>query len=75
MLGQEVLDLTVSRETTGHAFRIDGLAVEMDFEDAIAALNELWPDAQPFLNAVRQTGGTGMVVSNYAVFDCHRCHC
>ena len=41
----------------------------MDLEDAVGTLDELGGDTEPLLYLVRQTGGPGIVVSNYAVFD------
>lgn len=69
MLGEEVLHLTIGGESAGLSLGEDRLAIEMDLEDTIAALDELGLEPETFLDAVRQTGGTGTVVSNPAVFD------
>ena len=50
-------------------FREDRLAVEIHLENAVAPFDQLRLDAGALLDTVRQTGGTGQVVSDYAVFD------
>jgi hypothetical protein len=39
------------------------------FEDAVLSLDQLGLDAELLFDLVRQTGGTGSVVSNNTVFD------
>ena len=62
-------------------------AIDVDVEDPARALDELGLDLKRLLQCVRQTGGSGKVVSLAAVFDadfhgcfasaslpvCHRC--
>lgn len=45
------------------------LAVEADLEDPVLALDQLRIEAETLLQFGRQTGGSGLVVSNDAVFD------
>ena len=69
MLGQEILYLTISGESAGLSLGENRLAIEMNLEDTTTAFDELRLDTETFLDAVRQTGGAGVVVSNPAIFN------
>lgn len=56
-------------EASGLVFRVDDLAINLDIEDAAAALDQLSGGAGLFLDCVRQTGGLRGVVSLHAVSD------
>jgi hypothetical protein len=43
-------------------------------EDAVSPFDELDVDAEAVTQFVRQTGGSGQVVSNYTIFDRYRGH-
>jgi len=49
--------------------REDQLAVQLDVEVAAGALDQRRADAEPLLQLVRQTGGTGQIVSGHAILD------
>jgi hypothetical protein len=59
----------VFRKATLGLLREHQLAIELHLEDTAFALDQARFNAEAFLNLVRQTGGSGFVVSNYAVFD------
>ena len=56
------------------AFGEDQLAVEGDFEDAVLPFDQGGLDVELVVDLVRQTGGSGLVVSNHAVLDLHLRH-
>jgi hypothetical protein len=58
----------------GGFFGIEDLAVEGDFVDAAAALDEVGIEAEFSFQRGRQTGGSWLVVSNHAVFDSDASH-
>jgi len=62
-------DLARLRETPRLLLGEDQLVVDCDLEDPTAAFDELGFDAELLLDLVRQTGGTGKVVSDGAVLD------
>jgi len=51
------------------AFGEDQLIIELDFEYAPRSLDQLRVDVVFICDFSRQTGGSGFVVSNHAVFD------
>ncbi len=53
----------------GFLLAVDQLAVDLDIEDAAAALDQLAFDAELALDRIRQTGGLGLVVSFHAVLN------
>ncbi len=69
MSGQELFDFARLRKPSGGFLRIHQGAVDDDFENAVLALDQLGFDSEPSFNVVRQTGGSGSVVSDNAVFD------
>ena len=78
LLGHSFLDLRRHLpglgETTVGFLRVDQLTVERDLEDAVLALDQGRLDVEVLGDLVRQTGGSGLVVSNDAVFDLHGGH-
>ncbi len=62
-------DLLVLGEAIRRLVRVDGLAVDVDLEDAAHALDERGGDAVLALDGGLQTGGLGEVVSLAAVLD------
>jgi hypothetical protein len=62
-------DLAGERKAARLGLGEDEVAVERDLEAAAAALDQLRLEAESFPNAVRQTDGAGLVVSNDAVLD------
>ena len=62
-------DLAGTRETAGLLLGEDQLIADRDLEDASVAPDQLGLDAELLLELVRQTGGTGVVVSDGAVLD------
>jgi hypothetical protein len=66
---QEILDLAVERESTLLVAGEDRIAVENDLEDASAPRYQLRTYADRRFDRGRQTGGTGLVVSDDAVCD------
>jgi hypothetical protein len=66
---QRVEDLPVLRVPFLGVLREDHLAVGDDVEDATVTFDQLGLDAELVLQRVRQTGGSGKVVSTYAVGD------
>jgi hypothetical protein len=62
-------DLVVLGEATFIVSREDDRAIDLDVEDAAAALDENGLDAGPSLQLGRQTGGPWKVVSDAAVRD------
>ena len=54
--------------------REDQLTVEGDFEHTVAAFDQCGSNSETLCDRVRQTGGTGLVVSNDAVLDLHVSH-
>jgi hypothetical protein len=67
--GDRVRDLARTREAACLLLGEDEVAVHLDVEDAAPALEQVRPDAEPLFQLVRQTGGTGLVISSYAVLD------
>jgi hypothetical protein len=67
--GDRRLDLAGRGKAAHLLFGEDQLAVELDVEDAPGTLDQLGSDAEAPFQLVRQTGGTGSVVSNSAVLD------
>jgi len=53
------LDLPLRGKASGLLLREDELAVQLDVEDAAAALDQRGPSPELLLQLVRQTGGTG----------------
>jgi hypothetical protein len=49
--------------------REDQLAVASDLKGTTGALDQLRVDIQLLLDVCRQTGGSGVVVSNHTIFD------
>jgi len=49
--------------------REDELAVQLDLEDAAAALDQRGASSELLLQLVRQTGGAGQIVSSHAILD------
>jgi hypothetical protein len=62
-------DLVGIGEPPGLVLRVDALPVDTYVEDAAVALEELRLYAEGFLDAGRQPGGLGAIVSAYAVGD------
>jgi hypothetical protein len=71
---EQLLHLSVVRESTGASFRVDQLTVDFHFEDTVLALDQLGLEIESLSDIGRQTGGTGVVVSDDAVFDSHFWH-
>lgn len=69
MGGQQLFDFARFGKPSGGLLRIHQVAVDDDFEDAVLAFDQVGSDAELRFNIVRQTGGSGFVVSNNAVFD------
>jgi hypothetical protein len=69
---QLLQNLLVCGKSTDLVLAEDALTVDLDVEDAAAALDQVRPRAGFFLNSVRQTGGLGFVVSLHAVSDGYR---
>ena len=71
--GDSLLELPLHLPGLGKAaqrlLREDQLAAVGDLEDAVRALLQSRGDAEALLQLVRQTGGTGVVVSDHTVFD------
>ena len=57
------------REFTGGLFRVDQFGVNDDLKDTTPGSDQGYFSVQCFLHFVRQTGGTGLVVSLGAIFD------
>lgn len=72
MLDEIRLDLAGVGEASQLMLGEDQFAVEANVEDPTASLDQVGSLAELSLNFVRQTGGTRLVVSNHAVFDCDR---
>jgi len=62
-------DLSMLREATRHVLGIEQLVIEFDIEDATASFDELSVQAEFLLNFCRQTGGSGLIISNDAIFN------
>jgi len=67
--GESCLDLAGLREAAQRALGEDRLAVELDLEDPAFPFDQLGFEVQLLADRVRQTGGTGVVVSRNTVFD------
>lgn len=57
------------RKPARDPLREDFLIIQEDLEDSTRALDQLGLNPESTLNLVRQTGGAGVVVSDYAVLD------
>lgn len=68
-VGEEGLYLSRLRESVDLVLGEEGLAVEAYVEDAATALHQLRSLVESLFDDGRQTGGAGLVVSSYAVFD------
>ena len=55
---QQLFYLTILRKASQASFREDVLAVDLDLEDPVAALDQLRFEAKTLLNLLRQTGGS-----------------
>ena len=66
---EDLFDLLGLGEAPIRLLGVDQLAVPFDLEDPVAPFDELGFDAELISNRVRQTGGSGQVVSNDAVFN------
>lgn len=73
-LRQQSFHLAVFRESPGPPLGEEDFSLELDFEVAVATLDEPGLDREALLNVIRQTGGSWQVVSNHAIFDGDRCH-
>ena len=62
------------REAAVGSLRVDQLAVEGDFEHPVLAPDQGGPDVELLGDFFRQTGGSGFVVSNDAIFDLQGWH-
>ena len=69
LLGHDIFDLAGIGEAAEGFLRVEQLAVEGDLEDTVPALDQTGFDSEAFFERVRQTGGSGFVVSNHTVFD------
>jgi hypothetical protein len=67
--GDGALDLSGHGEAAGLLLREHQVAIHLDVEDAARSLDQVRTDAEPLLQLVRQTGGTGQVASRHAVLD------
>lgn len=65
----QVDDLFVLWKAAGLVFGIDQFAVEFHVEDAVAAFDQLRFFRERLLDAGRQTGGLGQVVSHHAILN------
>jgi hypothetical protein len=63
------LDLALGGKASCLLLREDELAVQLDVEDAAAALDQRGAGPEPLLQLVRQTGGAGQIVSSHAILD------
>jgi hypothetical protein len=68
-LGDRRLDLARGGKASRLLLREDELAVQLDLEDAAAALDQRGARPESPLQLVRQTGGTGQIVSSHAILD------
>jgi len=67
-------DLAGLRKAADGLLRVDQLAVEGDLEDPVTALDQDRLEVELLRDLCRQTGGSGLVVSNHAIFDLHAGH-
>ena len=67
--GDCALDLARSGKAPELLLGEDELAVQLDVEDAAAALDQRGAGPELLLQLVRQTGGAGQIVSSHAILD------
>lgn len=73
-LADDLLHLAALGEAPEGLLGEDEVAVELDFENAVLTLDQVGVEVEALLQLGRQTGGTGLVVSNNAVFDAEAGH-
>ena len=59
----------VLREALEVFLRKDQLVTELDLENTVLSLDEVGFNTELLLDFVRQTGGSGQIVSNYTIFN------
>jgi len=73
--GHHIFHFSAFGEATDGLFGENEVVVEVDLEDSAFTFYQFRFKSEALFECVRQTGGTGLVVSNDAIFDPNRSHC
>ena len=72
--GDRRLHFTLFGKSSRGFFGKDEIVIETDLEDPVPTLDQGGLEIELLSQRIRQTGGSGFVVSSHAVFDPNRSH-